>query len=906
MTLAPGTKYGPYEIVAPLGAGGMGEVYRARDSRLRREVAIKTLPAGLAADPERLARLEREARLLAALNHPNIAAIYGIEDSGDSRFLVLELVEGETLAERLASGPLPVEDALSICAQIAYGLEAAHDAGVIHRDLKPANVKIRPDGSVKILDLGLARGMETSAGTDPSLSPTITSGGTAAGVILGTAAYMSPEQARGKALDKRSDIFSFGCVLYECLTGKRAFPGETVSDTLAAILRAEPDWKALPAATPSAIRRLLSRCLQKDAKRRLRDMGDARIEIEEAIAAPRTPTVETLPIRSRTSAPLLWALGGAIFGILAMFAAGRFLPRPVAQAPAPVRAVLPLPEGVALDVAGRPAIAVSPDGSTVVFRAVEQGVPRLYRRRLDGSAAKPIAGTEGGSNPFFSPDGQWLGFFAGFELKKVPVAGGSPVGVTRVPPVTMGAAWGADGKILMTLTPNGFLWSVPEAGGPFTPFTSLDPSRGEHAHLWPQILPDGRTILLATVLGQDSQDYAASQIVALDLKSGRRKILIEGSPFARYAADEIVFVRGGSVFRAAFDLSRLSVTGPAIPVAERIAIDSGNGVASFEVTRDGALVYADGPPTVDRETVVLRLDRNGKETTLPIPAGSYQGLRLSPDEKTLALEKCAAPMCRLFLYDLERNVLSPLTTEPGGFFCAVWSPDARRVAYTRVLTGGPALYVKNADGSGQPERLTTAPTEERKIAEFASSWSPDGRTFAYSAVTPRGGQAARDLWVLSLDGKRVGRPWFTTPEAEFAPAFSPDGRWIAYVSEGSGRREVYVRPFPGPGGVVKISTNGGSEPAWTREGRELLYRQGNEFFTVEMEFSPNLRVGAPRVLFSADLTHGGGEEKPFEYAVSSDGNHIYATRAVRSPEPERRLAIVTNWTSTIAPEREEK
>jgi Tol biopolymer transport system component len=707
---------------------------------------------------------------------------------------------------------------------------------------------------------------------------------------------MSPEQARGKSLDKRSDIFSFGCVFYECLTGKRAFPGETVSDTLAAILRAEPEWDALPGDTPSAVRKLLHRTLEKERKRRLHDIGDARLDIEDAIAAPGAPATETSVARPRKrSAFLLWVLGGALLGIVATFSAGRLFGPPSPGVSPSVHAILPLPEGVSLDVARRPAIAASPDGRTVVFRAVEEGIARLYRRRLDAPVAEPVAGTEGGSDPFFSPDGQWLGFFSGFELKKVPLAGGAPIAVVRVPPVTMGGAWGADGNILLTLTPNSFLYSVPESGGALKPFTSLDASRREHAHLWPQMLPDGHGILLTMVLGEDFQDYANAQIVVLDPKSGRRTIVLEGSPFARYAAGHIVFVRGGAVFRAPFDLSRLSVTGPPVPVAERIAIDSGNGAASFDVTRDGALVYAEGPPTVDRQTVVLRLDRNGHETTLPLPVGRYESPRLAPNGKTLALQRCEAPpFCKLFLYDLERNVLSPFSAEPGISFCPVWAPDARRVAYSRMLTGAPALYVKNADGSGEPKRLTMAPTEKREVAEFAASWSSDGRTLAYSTVSP-GAQAARDIWLLSLDGNRRGRPWFVSPAAESAPAFSPDGRWIAYVSDESGRREVYVRPFPGLGGVTKISTNGGTEPAWTRGGRELFYRQGNDFIAVEIGTGTDLTVGAPRALFTSDLRHGGREEAPFEYAVSPDGNQIYASRIVPAPEQERRLAIVTNW-----------
>ena len=901
MTLSPGTKHGPYEILAPLGAGGMGEVYRARDTRLRREVAIKALPAALAADPERLARLEREARLLAALNHPNIAAIYGVEDSGDSRLLVLELVEGETLAEQLASGPLPVEDALSICAQIACGLEAAHDAGVIHRDLKPANVKIRPDGSVKILDLGLARGIETSTATDPSLSPTITSGGTAAGVILGTAAYMSPEQARGKTLDKRSDIFSFGCVLYECLTGQRAFPGETVSDTLAAILCAEPEWSALPANTPATVRKLLRRCVEKDAKRRLRDIGDARLDIDEAIASPDAEAATAVVPRPRRAAPLLWILAGALLGIVATFSAGRLFAPPVRRRSPPLRSVLPLPPDTRLSFANRPAIAVSPDGRTVIFRAMSQGVARLYRRGLDDAAAAPIAGTEGGFAPFFSPNGEWLGFFTTTEMKKVPLAGGSPIRISLVTPVTAGAAWGADGKIIFTLTANGPLSSISDTGGRFLMVSTLDSSRGEHSHLWPQILPEGRGILVTMVLGQDFQDFANSQIVVLDPKSGRRTVVLEGSPFARYAAGQIVFVRGGSMFRVPFDLTRLSVTGAPISLGEQVTIDSGTGAASFAVTSDGTIVYADGPPIVSPRSVVLQLDRRGTEKELPLLTASYYEPRLSPDGKTLALGKCDGESCKLVLYDLERNILTPLTSEPGRFFSPVWSPDGRRLAYSGFATGAPTLFVKNTDGGSPAQRLTDAPTETREAAEFPNSWSPDGSAIAYIRVSRlASGNADRDVWVVPPDGTRRARAWLQTPYAEYGAAFSPDGRWIAYVSDESGRKEVYVRPFPGAGGRIKISSEGGAEPVWTRGGRELLYRQGKQFLSVDVRTEPGLAAGTPHVLFSGDFLPGGREDAPFGYAVSSDGNAIYVVREIPAPEPERHLAIVTNWLPTAA------
>ncbi len=898
MTLVSGTKHGSYEILAPLGAGGMGEVYRARDTRLRREVAIKALPESVARDPERLARLEREARLLAALNHPNIAAIYGLETAEGSPCLVMEYVDGENLAQRLAGGPLPIDDALAVCSQIAAGLEAAHDAGIIHRDLKPANVMIRPDGSVKILDLGLARGVESSPTGDPSLSPTITSGGTQEGVILGTAAYMSPEQARGRRLDRRSDVFSFGCVLYECLTGKRAFPGETVSDTMAAILRAEPDWSLLPAQTSAAVRKLLRRCLEKDGKRRLRDIGDARLDIDEAIASPGSDSAAALPAsRPKRTPPLLWALAGALLGIVATFSVSRQFGRPTAPVRAtPVRAVLPLPADTRLSFANRPGIAVSPDGRTVVFRGTSQSASRLYRRGLEQAVAEPIAGTEGGFSPFFSPDGEWLGFFTTTELKKVPLAGGSPIRISLVPPVTAGAAWDANGTIVFTLTANGPLSRISDTGGKFELVSTLDSSRGEHSHLWPQILPQGRGILVTMVLGQDFQDVASSQIVVLDPKSGRRTVVLEGSPFARYAAGQIFFVRGGSMFRVPFDLTRLSVTGSPVPIAERITIDSEFGSASVAISIDGTLVYADGPPIPSSRSVVLRLDRQGVEKPLPLPAAWYGDPRLSPDGKTLAVQKCDGPSCKLVLYDLERKVLTPFTSEPGRFFNPVWSPDGRQLAYSGFAVGAPTLYMKNADGSGPARRLTNAPTEVRETAEFPNSWSPDGRTIAYIVVHRlTGGQPTRDVWLASPGEKGQPRQWQETPYAESAATFSPNGQWMAYVSDESGRKEVYVRPFSGTGGRIKVSSEGGVEPVWTRGGRELLYRNGNDFLSSEIRSEPGLSAGIPRVLFSGDFSPGGREDAPFEYAVSSDGNVIYATRGVPAPELERRLAIVTNW-----------
>jgi len=904
MPLTAGARVGSFEVIAPIGRGGMGEVYRARDARLHRDVALKTLPPGFEQDRERLARFEREARLLAALNHPNIAAIYGLEEQDGSHLLVMELVEGPTLAERLVGGPLPVEEALSIASGIASGLEAAHEAGIIHRDLKPSNVKVRPDGAVKVLDLGLARVAETPGGAvDSSLSPTITTPATRVGVVLGTAAYMSPEQARAKPLDKRTDIFSFGCVFYECLTGKQAFSGETVSDTLSAILRAEPAWSALPEQTPPRIRELLRRCLQKDAKQRLHDIADARIEIEEARTSPdaglAVSAAEARPWRGR----LAWGLGGA--ALAAAIMAALFLLRPAAPKsdPTVVRAVLPIlpAEGFALY---RRAVAISPDGETVVFTGIHQGAPALFRRALSGRSAELIRGTERGHSPFFSPDGQWIGFFTRAELKKVPLSGGTAVSLSNVPPIPAGASWGENGRIVLVRKTNGPLDVVPEAGGEVKKLTELDSSAGEHAHLFPQVLPGDRGVLFTLRKGRDYTDTAASSIAVLDPASGKRTVVLEGASFARYGAGRLVFVRGPSVFSVPFDLARLSVTGPPVPVSENVVVQGDLGFGHFDVSAGGTLVFLEGPPSAPVTTSVLLLDRTGNEKPLPVPPGEYFVARFSPDGGRLALTHSEGLRVRIAIYDRARNILTTLTPEPGSCFVSIWSPDGRRLAFSRFVDKMPTLSVKNADGSGEVEPLTDATDD----AQFANSWSPDGKTILYTVAYtadrgPKRQLLSTDLWLVSPGDRRSARPFFESPFRETGGAFSPDGRWVAYMSDESGVREIYVRPFPGPGAAVKVSNGFAIEPLWSRDGRELTYRSGDKadkFMAVEIRTSPGLTISAPRLLFSSELAVGGREDMFREYDVSPSGQFV-ALRNARTEEPNRQLVLVTNWAKTLGP-----
>ena len=619
MGLTIGGRIGPYEIVAALGRGGMGEVWRARDPRLGRDVAIKALPEEFGRDPERRARFDREARVLAALNHPNITAIYGVEQQDHSVYLVLELVEGQTLADRLAAGPLRLDDALPMAAQIATGLEAAHEAGIIHRDLKPANVQIRSDGSVKILDLGLAKADDSSSGQADVTSPV---GGTFSGVILGTAAYMSPEQARGRPVDKRTDVFAFGCLLYECLTGRRAFGGEMVPDVLVAVITTEPDWSALPAATPEPLRELLRRCLRKDPRQRLQSIGDARVVIEEMSSGSSTDIAArstSAPPRTRDRRWLLGAAAGLLAGLVGGLLAGGRLARPTIEGAAvasSVHAVLPLPDGVELSVGETPSIALSPDGRTVVFRGFEKGENRLYRRALDGSSSAPIPGTEGGVAPFFSPDGQWLGFFAASQIKKVAMAGGAPLVVCDVSPVASGGTWTDDGWIVYSRGPNVGLSKVSPAGGVAEPLTNLDQTRGEHAQVWPQALPGGR-LLVTVVRGKDFQDLDGAQAVVLT-PGATPRVVLEGSSFARVVPGWILFVRGTTILAAPFDAERLEVSGPPVGLTEPIVINELRRTAFFAVAPDGTLVFVAGPPIPGPKQNVMRVDRSGTAVALPL------------------------------------------------------------------------------------------------------------------------------------------------------------------------------------------------------------------------------------------------------------------------------------------------
>ncbi len=885
--LTAGTRLGSHEVLALLGQGGMGEVYQAHDTKLGRDVAIKVLPEAFAHDPQRLSRFQREAKMLASLNHPNIATIHGLEESNGTQYLVMELVLGETLRERIGrEGALPVDEALGIARQIAEALEAAHEKSIIHRDLKPANVKVTPEGKVKVLDFGLAKAFAgEESGSDPSNSPTLSQAATLQGVILGTAAYMSPEQARGTSIDKRTDTWAFGCVLYELLTGKKAFQGETVTDILAKVLQGEPDWQALPPSTPTKLRDLLRRCLQKDKTLRLRDAGDARIEILEALSISGTPEAR---VAAATPTGLAWPrvrlmiVGGSLLAAsIAAFAVWNLKPSPPAL-PAPVsRSVFSLPPGDRLARTDLPAVALSPDGSHIVYVVVRGSTQQLYLRAMDGFEAKPMPGTDGAVAPLFSPDGQWLGFFAEAKLKKISINGGAPVSLCAASiGNTVSASWGTDGTIVYQYLNAGELWQVSAAGGTPKRLNTLDKS--ELSSRWPEFLPGAKAVLFAasTVAG-----WSTPQVSLYRLDTGERRNLISGGTGPYYApTGHLLYVQGGTLMAVPFDLQRMSVTGAPVPVVEGVMQSVSNGVAQYSVSENGSLVYVPGGTLGGQHTLVW-VDRRGAEQPLPAPPHGYRAPRISPDGKRIAvvLDDLGG---HAWTYDLARGTLTRLTFEAGGTNTVAWTRDGKRLAFNSGAP--PNLFWQAADGSGKAERLTTSENQQNPI-----SWSPDGQALGYMELDPA---TSWDVWVLRLSDRKA-QPFLRTASYETVPQFSPDGRWLAYVSDESGRYEVYVQPYPGPGGKWQISTDGGTEPVWNPNGRELFYRIGPKMMAVDITTQPGFSAGKSRMLF----------EGPYpslvatvpSYDVSPDGQRFLMLKASEQSQAITQINVVQNWSEEL-------
>ncbi|HXV61398.1 MAG TPA: protein kinase [Vicinamibacteria bacterium] len=891
MALAPGTRLGPYEIVSPIGKGGMGEVYRARDTKLERDVAIKVLPDELAAEEERVRRFEREAKLLASLNHPNIASIYGFEDS-DRRVkaLVLEHVEGPTLAERIQEGPIQMEDAVAIAKQIADALEAGHEAGVIHRDLKPANIKLKEDGTVKVLDYGLAKALEADSASEAdaelSHSPTLTRQGTQLGMILGTAAYMSPEQAKGKRVDKRTDIWAFGAVLYEMLTGHRAFAGEDVSDTLAAVLRAEPDWTALPATTPSFIRQVLRLCLTKNARGRARDIGDVRLALEgafETVAQVGSTSDEatTTWAKRRRVVPLVVgvALVAAMISGLAVWSAMR---SPVVAVDV-TRFTIDSPDPFEVAPRGKD-LAVSPDGRFVVYsgRMPDSNFSKLYVRWVDGLDALPLSGTQEAESPFVSPDGQWIGFWMSGELRKVSALGGPVIKVASVPLVMRGASWVHGNRIIFG-SPGGGLFGVSGEGG--EPEQLTTPPEGE-SHGWPSGVPNDGVVLFA----RSPVRFATSgaELAALSLDTGEVRTLGLTGTSPRYVrTGHLVFaVADGTVRVVPFDPDRLEVTGGPVPLVENVVVKT-SGAADFDVSDAGRLVYLEGSGSSSASRRLVWVSRDGREEPIDASGGGYHTPHISPDGTRVAVDRADADGADIWIFDLSRGTETKLTADAFVEANPLWTPDGTGVVYgsAGAIEGG--IFWKSADGTGEADRLMSVDAGTAMVGP--SAWSADGTTLAFWIVN-----VSTDIGLLSVGGDGTPTPLIAGEFMEQVPAISPDGMWIAYESDQSGREEIYAQRFPRLGQRVTISTDGGRQPVWSRDGRELFYRSANGMMAVPIDTSPTFSVGQPTSLFEDDYYFFLSRRT---YDVAPDGERFLMVTAGDAAADARpfRIVVVEHW-----------
>ncbi|MBI4479370.1 MAG: serine/threonine-protein kinase [Acidobacteria bacterium] len=935
MPLEPGTMLGHYEIRSLIGVGGMGEVYRAHDHKLARDVALKVLPEAFARDPERIARFRREARLLAALNHNNIAAIYGFEEDNGKHFLVMELVEGDTLREQiLREGAASAEEAVGIGRQMADALEHAHEKNIIHRDLKPANVKVTPAGVVKVLDFGLAKAFaaEPESG-DPTDTPTLMSSPTLPGVILGTAAYMSPEQAKGKRVDKRTDIWALGCVLYELLTGQGAFsrqpsrhqspdrkggvpdrskqpvagaPGsdepDTVQEIIARVLQADPDWNALPESTPPGIRALLRRCLTKDLNRRLRGAADISIALEDSLTAPATappapaplPAPPTPPFWKRTLPFALTSLLAAVLAALAVWQSRRSAPPGFTG---PARLTVNLPPAEQLGDLNFPALAFSPDGTQLAYIGSHGDTQQIFLRSLDSQETKPIPGTEGAATPFFSPDGQWIGFFAQGKLKKVSIAGGFVQTLCDAASQN-GGSWAADNTIFFAPSQATGLWKVSTSGGQPEEVTKLDRSKGQVSHRWPQVLPGGKALLFTVMTGLGLDE---NQIVTQTIGTGEQRVLVQGSTMARYSATgNLVYWRAGTLLALPFDPERLELTDTVpVSIAEEVLLNNGGpSAAQFALSATGSLAYLSGSAHQNERRLVW-VDRKGAVEPVAAPPRSYRSLALSPDGRKVATE-VTSNISDIWILDLARDAMTRTTSEPGGVRAPIWTPDGKRIVYRAIRSGFRNLFWRAVDGRGDEERLTAS--EENPSP---TSVSPDGKALAFLNVSPTTGN---DIWVLALadDPRQAGaspqqagaearkpKVFLRTPFSEGGAEFSPDGHWLAYRSNESGHDEIYVQPFPGPGGRTQISTDGGAGPRWARNGRELFYLNGDKMMVVEVNATiTGFTATKPRVLFEGRYT---GDN----YDVAPDGQRFLMIQNVEPEQPATQINVILNWQKAV-------
>jgi eukaryotic-like serine/threonine-protein kinase len=892
-----------YEITSQLGKGGMGEVYQAKDRKLGRDVAIKVLPEEFAKDADRVARFQREAKLLASLNHPNIAAIYGLEASDQTNFLVLELVEGETLADQIKNGPIPVEESLKLALQIAEALEAAHEKGVIHRDLKPANIKVTPDGKVKVLDFGLAKAFAGDQEVNLSNSPTLSDAATQQGVILGTAAYMSPEQAKGKTVDKRADIWAFGAVLFEMLTGRQLFKGETVSETLAAVLMREPDFSTLPPNLHPRIHLLLERCLEKDVKNRYSSIGDARVDIQKALADPSrvfAQPITGVEPKTRLRIILPWAAITLILIIIAGLTVWKLKP------PEPKRVMrfeYELPAGQFFRNQSAPIqypLAVSPDGSKFVYPTTDG----LCIRAVEALDARLIPGADkGAALPFFSPDGQWIGYWSQSDqkLKKVAISGGAPVVLCDIGSIFLGGSWDSEETIVYSEIPSGIMRVSANGGMPETLVKgNLANAAKEGFPTSPQILPDGKTLLSTNAFS--TTDWAGFQIVIQSLKSGERKVLFKGVNARYLPTGHIVYYLPSNnvvnlLFAVPFDLNKLKVTSGPVSVLE--------GIGGMAVSDSGTLVYVPQPASAAGTTgaastgrTLIWVDRQGKEEPLGAAPDAYTGLKISPDGTKVALAISSGNE-DIWIWDIPHKTPTKLTFDKAGSNDPLWTPDGKRIVFLSGRGEGLGdIYWKSADGIGGDELLASKP--DRVIGPV--SLSRDGKILAVQEILGTG--LGADIGMLSMEGKREIKELLQEKYFEADAQISPDGRYVAYQSDESGKGEIYVRTFPDVNrGKWQVSSDGGNSPLWSPDGRELFYRSGDATMAVEVETDPTFKRGNPKILFRGTYYSNSLMEKMVwnPWDIHPNGKKFLmikppaSTGAASAEGGPRKINIIINW-----------
>jgi serine/threonine protein kinase len=917
VTLAAGTRLGTYEVLSPLGAGGMGEVWRATDTKLGRDVALKVLPEEFARDPERMARFEREAKVLASLNHPNIAHLYGLETvasgtdaNGDAdadagtgadenskfiihnskltapavTFLVMELVEGEDLSDRIARGALPIDEAILIALQIAEALEAAHEAGIVHRDLKPANIKLRPDGTVKVLDFGLAKAWETdNTDSSLSLSPTMTQHATAAGVILGTAAYMSPEQAAGTEADRRADIWAFGVVLWEMLTGNKLFDGETVSHVMAAVLKDDVDVDELPPETPPRLRELIGRCLRRRPKQRLQAIGDARIALEEDLSDPGffVPAVADDGAPAVRSSSWRWPFALGLAAILATVVGVAIVSRQ--SSPRVMQTSLLAPEDGR--IRAEQGLALSPDGTMLAMMAEKGDTTQIWVRATDSLSARPLEGTENARLPFWSPDGNHLGFFADGKLKRIPVVGG---GVRSLDDAIepRGGAWGPDDRIIFSPDYRDGLWSISASGGEATQLTELDQERGEKSHRWPVFLPGGEHVLFLAQTDEGGSSNDRSSIEAVSIADGARTPVLDVNSSTAYSPDGgLLFWREGSLYLQPFDAKRLVIEGEPAQVAEDVGYTQ-NERAVFTVSQEGTMVYHEGSG-VKQPASLEWYDRDGEMQSEAAPVGIYQGTNLSPDGRRLVFTEGLTVWVR----DLDRGTAARVTDDDEDHLFPVWSPDGKWLAFTTNRTAGSEVRRKLASGLGDEELVFNLDR-----VGYVKAWSPDGQFLAYEAL---GYGTEWDCWLYSFEEDEA-RPVVATKFSDIEPTFSPDVRWIAYTSTESGRAEVYVVPVDDQSRKWQVSTEGGRSPIWKSAGEIIFADLESRLMTASVRGENDLAFGTPQILFQMPE-----QPIPFgsfdfsNYGVAPDGQRFLVHHSSEQERASESLTLVQNWTEMI-------